>query len=231
MARRQRQSRGSLVKLVLALMVLIIAIAFPVAASTVIIVSLCLLCAWLPIRHILYSKIKNMHMRIGLMVEVSFVIPVCSRCREREMWLNDVSPSAQSVTCECTHCKKMARGYPNREMDTEQKKEIARIWRRITTAVSTYNNIVPRSKSIERMRVNLFSGPGGSKPEARTRESIPQHVRSEVWDRAGGKCVICGSTENLQYDHILPFSKGGGEMVGNLQILCRDCNLAKSDKI
>ncbi|MFZ0452734.1 MAG: hypothetical protein WCE54_04390 [Ignavibacteriaceae bacterium] len=37
---------------------------------------------------------------------------------------------------------------------------------------------------------------------------IPTSVKVEVWARDKGRCVLCGSTENLHYDHDLPFSKG-----------------------
>jgi len=38
---------------------------------------------------------------------------------------------------------------------------------------------------------------------------IPTDVKIEVWKRDKGKCVLCGSQENLHFDHVLPFSKGG----------------------
>ena len=63
------------------------------------------------------------------------------------------------------------------------------------------------------------------------REPIPEDVRFEVWRRDGGKCVICGSQKNLEFDHIIPFSKGGSSTARNLQLLCQDCNRHKSDKI
>ncbi|NWJ47743.1 MAG: HNH endonuclease [Chloroflexi bacterium] len=60
---------------------------------------------------------------------------------------------------------------------------------------------------------------------------IPQEVKVAVWNRDQGKCVECGATEYLEYDHIIPFSKGGASSVNNVQLLCRKCNLKKSDKI
>jgi 5-methylcytosine-specific restriction endonuclease McrA len=63
------------------------------------------------------------------------------------------------------------------------------------------------------------------------REAIPQDVQDKVWLRDGGKCVKCGSSENLEFDHIIPFSKGGANTYRNLQLLCEKCNREKSNKI
>ena len=61
---------------------------------------------------------------------------------------------------------------------------------------------------------------------------IPPHVKLTVWKRDKGKCVICGSSDNLHFDHVIPFSKGGSSLVPeNIQLLCARHNIAKSDKI
>ncbi|MGD9873905.1 MAG: HNH endonuclease [Kiritimatiellia bacterium] len=61
---------------------------------------------------------------------------------------------------------------------------------------------------------------------------IPTKVKQEVWARDGGKCRRCGSTENLHFDHILPFSKGGTSLLAeNIQLLCAKHNLQKRDNI
>ncbi len=63
------------------------------------------------------------------------------------------------------------------------------------------------------------------------RESIPQDVMYKVWNRDGGRCARCGSKENLEFDHIIPFSKGGATTYRNIQLLCKKCNIDKSNKI
>jgi Ftsk gamma domain/HNH endonuclease len=63
------------------------------------------------------------------------------------------------------------------------------------------------------------------------REPIPQDVMDKVWNRDKGKCVQCGNQEHLEFDHIIPFSKGGATTYRNLQILCKKCNIEKSNKI
>lgn len=61
---------------------------------------------------------------------------------------------------------------------------------------------------------------------------IPTSVKLEVWSRDGGKCVTCGATDELHFDHILPFSKGGTSLKAeNVQLLCARHNLSKSAKI
>lgn len=61
---------------------------------------------------------------------------------------------------------------------------------------------------------------------------IPSEVKKEVWKRDLGKCVICGDTENLHFDHELPFAKGGTSLsAANVQLMCMKHNLQKSDKI
>lgn len=63
------------------------------------------------------------------------------------------------------------------------------------------------------------------------REPVPQKVQDRVWNRDEGKCVKCGSSEKLEFDHIIPFSKGGSNTYRNLQLLCEKCNREKSNKI
>ncbi|OJV40580.1 MAG: hypothetical protein BGO29_06700 [Bacteroidales bacterium 36-12] len=63
------------------------------------------------------------------------------------------------------------------------------------------------------------------------REAIPTEVKISVWKRDKECCVTCGSRNNLEFDHIIPVSKGGSNTIRNIQILCRECNRRKSSKI
>jgi hypothetical protein len=61
---------------------------------------------------------------------------------------------------------------------------------------------------------------------------IPSLIKKQVWERDGGCCVICGSKDELHFDHDLPYSKGGTSITTeNVRILCARHNLSKSDKI
>jgi len=53
-----------------------------------------------------------------------------------------------------------------------------------------------------------------------------------AYDRQKGICVKCGKHfeyEQMEADHITPWSKGGKTAPENCQLLCRDCNRRKSD--
>ena len=56
-------------------------------------------------------------------------------------------------------------------------------------------------------------------------------MRYKVLKRDGFKCVACGRTTEdgikLHIDHKLPFSLGG---ISDLQTLCNECNISKSNK-
>jgi hypothetical protein len=59
---------------------------------------------------------------------------------------------------------------------------------------------------------------------------ISNPVKEEVFARDGGQCVKCGSTRDLQFDHVIPHTRGGSRNTANIQLLCGDCNRAKSNK-
>lgn len=63
------------------------------------------------------------------------------------------------------------------------------------------------------------------------RERIPEEVRIFVWSRDDGRCVRCGAEEDLQFDHVIPVARGGGNAPENIQVLCGTCNRAKGDSI
>jgi hypothetical protein len=58
---------------------------------------------------------------------------------------------------------------------------------------------------------------------------VSQTTKKIVYTRDGGKCQCCGSTLNLEYDHITPFSCGGSSEPSNIQLLCQPCNRSKSN--
>jgi hypothetical protein len=66
----------------------------------------------------------------------------------------------------------------------------------------------------------LYLGGDPSSPEWKARARAAK-------DRDGRKCRECGSPDDLETDHILPLSKGGGNEMANLQTLCHECHEKK----
>ena len=61
---------------------------------------------------------------------------------------------------------------------------------------------------------------------------IPSWVKHVVYKRDKGRCVICGSSDQLHFDHELPFSRGGtGLTPENIRVLCARHNLEKGARI
>jgi hypothetical protein len=66
----------------------------------------------------------------------------------------------------------------------------------------------------------------------RTRRSIQGELKKSVLLKYKFQCAECGEKDGrkLSIDHIKPYSKGGREILDNLQVLCRSCNSKKGAK-
>lgn len=78
---------------------------------------------------------------------------------------------------------------------------------------------IARAKAVEAMAAGNVAEPA--------RKAIPREVKVAVWQRDGGRCVECGSKQNLEFDHVIPVSMGGSNTERNLQLLCEPCNREK----
>lgn len=66
----------------------------------------------------------------------------------------------------------------------------------------------------------------------KTKRNINSRLKVQVLMKDGNKCQLCGITvtgENIHFDHIKPWSKGGETVLENLQVLCAEHNIAKSN--
>ena len=134
-----------------------------------------------------------------------------------------------------------AREYKDGKRDPER----VRVYEKIKQGIWSYNGIfhlvdawqessdnrqVFKFKLVAVEGEEDFSVPVPSQPKPR--RIIPTWVKLEVWNRDGGKCTKCGSHEDLHFDHIIPWSKGGSSSTPeNIQLLCGKHNLQKHDKI
>ena len=75
------------------------------------------------------------------------------------------------------------------------------------------------------------------KSETEASRYIPRKVRDEVHARDKGRCTYvspggrrCGSTHDLQIDHIVPFARGGDNSLSNLRLLCGKHNRLEAER-
>lgn len=64
---------------------------------------------------------------------------------------------------------------------------------------------------------------------------MTSELRRQIMERDGYTCQICGrympDGTDIHIDHVIPVSKGGKTVPGNLQVLCSKCNLSKGARI
>ena len=145
----------------------------------------------------------------------TFLVQPCSRCHEDLMMVLEVSPNGRSVHYQCQHCRKKLRAAAA----SPEASEVVVLFD--AHQEQAHHGYIPV------FRTQLAPLPY----EQTTREPIPEAVRSEVWRRDQGRCVKCGSNQRLQFDHIIPVSKGGATVTTNLQLLCMGCNQSKGASI
>ena len=74
---------------------------------------------------------------------------------------------------------------------------------------------------------------GGERENSLSIRKFTDSQKRAAFERQGGACRICRrrfSYEEMEGDHIVPWSKGGKTVPENLQMLCRRCNAVKSDR-
>jgi hypothetical protein len=91
--------------------------------------------------------------------------------------------------------------------------------------------VLVRARQSTRLREEVEALERIEDPARTRREAIPTAVKLAVYERDGGACRSCGARSDLQFDHIIPIAKGGGNSEPNVQILCGRCNREKSAQI
>ena len=98
--------------------------------------------------------------------------------------------------------------------------------------LSAKKHVLSEGISNAKLRSEVAALEAITTPESKAgRQVIPDVLKRAVWVRDLGSCEACGAKQDLQYDHIIPHSKGGADSAENLQILCGSCNRSKSDRI
>jgi 5-methylcytosine-specific restriction endonuclease McrA len=126
------------------------------------------------------------------------------------------------------------------EARPEQKRQKERNWR---------NNNIDKVRNLKRQWYKTDKGKETSYRASLKRRSFKHkvaftpHERKTILDRDNWTCQYCGrkvhdrntgnwNTEDKAHiDHIIPLTEGGTSEPSNLQVLCRTCNLSKSNKL
>jgi hypothetical protein len=128
----------------------------------------------------------------------------------------------------------------------DREDELVRVYEKIRTGIWVYNGLFRLVdawqeyrdlRKVFKFKLDLIDEPTSWTNQRNRRvidhtRLVPTPVKLEVWKRDKEICVKCGSNNNLHFDHIIPYAKGGSSLVaGNIQLLCARHNLEKSDNI
>jgi hypothetical protein len=127
----------------------------------------------------------------------------------------------------------------------ELKAEQVKVYEKIKSGIWVYNGLfslvdswqeTSNDRRVFKFKLALMDDSSviisADKADLEHNRIIPTSVKLIVWKRDKGRCVRCGSQDNLHFDHIIPYSKGGSSLVTeNIQILCARHNIAKKDRI
>jgi len=128
--------------------------------------------------------------------------------------------------------------------DEKREPEIVKVYEKIKPNIWVYNGrfslldawlAESNGRKVYKFRLKLLGDenmPLAYQDDVDQTRVIPSAVKLEVWKRDNGKCVKCGAKDNLHFDHVIPYSKGGTSLdSSNIQLLCLRHNLEKRDKI
>lgn len=126
----------------------------------------------------------------------------------------------------------------------KREAELVKVYEKIRAGIWVYNGIfrlidawqeIINARKVFKFKLEIAEEQeleNGFKYDIEQTRVIPTSVKLEVWKRDKGTCVVCGSDDNLHFDHLIPYSKGGSSLVAeNIQLLCARHNLEKRDKI
>jgi hypothetical protein len=154
---------------------------------------------------------------------------------DQPMYNPSGSPTQNGLFCEASAKYKCGDGEP----------ELVKVYEKIRPGIWVYNGLfklidawqeIRNARNVFKFKLELLDD---TRPPSEAdlqnidhNRLIPSPVKLKVWKRDKGKCVKCDSKDNLHFDHIIPYSKGGSSLLAeNIQILCARHNLTKRDKI
>jgi 5-methylcytosine-specific restriction endonuclease McrA len=166
---------------------------------------------------------------------------ICKGCGVSVPKKNTVSGRYCSFDCELKYPKKKNRCSPECSKQTLYLRDVT--FQNGTTHRQQCCRLCTRSKYIPKAANQIHYKPDAFKKQSRIRENLygDGFYSNEKWLRLryqalikyGKRCMVCGDMESqIHVDHIKPRSKYPElELeISNLQILCKACNLGKSNQ-
>ena len=170
-------------------------------------------------------EVQKLADEMGDIITEHFVTEPCSQCFENKMVLDKVSSNGKSISYSCANC--------NKEMFApalnKQAEKIAVYWDKIQEIAESMPANFDLDKKVT-FAINFKTQEAIMPYEQTFRGTVPANVRSEVWQRDGGKCVKCGSKKRLQFEPTIPVKNGNLTTAANLQLICEACNQQKVTK-
>jgi 5-methylcytosine-specific restriction endonuclease McrA len=180
----------------------------------------------------------------------------CTRCKQTksldDFYSDKRVPDGKKSECKECHksiCssirKKNHRSYLTKRRATKQKnrdKYLAkdRIWREknktiLQAAARRRYHTNPEVHIAKVLRWAKNNPEKRRNNESRRRAKIKRNgefliLPSELRQLYSSPCSNCGTTKQIEADHVIPVSRGGRHSIGNLQPMCRSCNSSKRDK-
>jgi len=131
-------------------------------------------------------------------------------------WLKSVFPVTRSKLMKPVNWGALYDSYKHKNLDPARlEKDIARLI--MDDDVTRKSGIYPYLLTGNEKHLNI--------------RAFTPAMRLSVYQKQQGKCVICRQEfdlENMEADHIHPWSKGGKTDADNCQMLCRPCNRNKA---
>lgn len=156
----------------------------------------------------------------------------CSNRRQREKYRDDPGPFQRRT-------EKWRRDHPERHAEVARRmvawrkakdrdRRLSPVEQRVCTKVKNEMR-VKAWKAANPERWALLQRMGQHRRYARKTGAAgtasPDQMQAR-WDYYGGLCWMC-SAPAVEYDHVMPLSRGGTNWASNLRPACRSCNVRK----
>lgn len=165
----------------------------------------------------------------------------CSKCKQVQPVANftKISHKPGKYVSECKPCRaKLSAEF--RLNKPEKAKQYRRNYERTHREYFREKSRKRRANNPEKVAAS-FAVWYKNNPESRIKRGLKYRARKyqngvfavskkEIIKLRSSCCFYCGSTSNIQIDHVIPVSRGGRHSIGNLVSACSKCNQRKNQK-